>query len=234
LLLIENHILINSSQIKKTNFSKSTWSKDVADILLNKICSTTLDKGFCNVMLTGGRAAKEIYACLSVDDRFLKLNNVNFYFGDERCVPEFDLQSNYKMVKDELFPNGLPGNCSIFPMRIISNNLDVLANEYDKTLPNKIDVLILSMGEDGHIASLFPHSSVLYENIKRVSSVMGNKPPFERLTITPPVLNSADNIYILAFGDEKLKMFERLEENVGDFYSIPARLVINGNWFLFE
>lgn len=229
-----NYNLASSFQIKKTIFSNSTWSNDVADLLLNKICSTTLDTGCCNVMLTGGRAAKEIYASLSVDDRFRNLNNVNFYFGDERCVPEFDLQSNYKMVKEELFPNGLPGNCSIFPMKIISNDLDASADEYDKTLPHKIDVLILSMGEDGHIASLFPHSPVLYESSKRVCSVIGHKPPYERLTITPPVLNSADNIYILAFGDEKLKLFEKLEDNVGDFYSIPARLVIHGNWFLFE
>ncbi len=206
----------------------------MADLLLNKICSTILDKGCCNVMLTGGRAAKEIYACLSLDNRFHELNNVNFYFGDERCVPEFDLHSNYKMVRDELFPNGLPGNCSIFPMKVNPDDLDAAAIEYGRTLPKTIDVLILSMGEDGHIASLFPNSATLFENRKRVSSVIGNKPPYKRLTITPLVLNSADNIYILAFGDEKLKMFERLEDNVGDFYSIPARLVIHGNWFLFE
>lgn len=227
-----NNNFITNFQIKKTVFSQSTWSKDVANLLLNKICSVLLDNGFCNVMLTGGRAAKEIYACLSVEDQFHKLNNVNFYFGDERCVPEFDLQSNYNMVKNELFPNGLPGNCSIFPMKVSFDDINEAAEEYGRILPNTIDILILSMGEDGHIASLFPNSPVLNESIKRVRSVIGNKPPYKRLTITPSVLNCADNIYILAFGEEKLKLFERLEENIGDFHSIPARLVIHGNWFL--
>ncbi len=224
----------NCFQIQKTVFSSGTWSKDVADVLLNKIRSTALEKGRCNVMLTGGRAAKEVYASLSVNDGFRKLNNVNFYFGDERCVPESDTQSNYKMVRDELFPYGLPGNCAIFPMKVIRDDHDAAADEYGRILPKTMDVLILSMGEDGHIASLFPYSPALLENVKPVSSVIGVKPPCERLTITPLVLNSADNIYILAFGDEKRKIFERLEDNVGDFYSIPARLVIHGHWFLFE
>jgi 6-phosphogluconolactonase len=117
-------------------------------------------------------------------------------------------------------------------MKVNFADLDEAAEEYGTILPNTIDILILSMGEDGHIASLFPNSPVLNESIKRVRSVIGNKPPYERLTITPSVLNCADNIYILAFGQEKLKLFERLEENIGDFHSIPARLVIHGNWFL--
>ena len=219
-------------RIKKTIFSNSTWPNEVADLLLIKICSTTIDKGFCNVMLTGGRAAKEIYGCLSKDLRFRDLNNVHFFFGDERCVPKYDSQSNYKMVKEILFPYGLPGNCSVFPMEIFANDYDLAADEYDRALPNSIDVLILSMGEDGHIASLFPHSPILFENNKRVCPVIVCKSPFERLTITPLVINSADNVYIFAFGDEKMKMFQKLEDNIEDFYSIPARLVINGNWLL--
>ncbi len=226
------HNLTGPFKIRKIVFSNRTRSIDVADLLLNKICATTLEKGCCNILLTGGRAAKEIYACLSIDNRFRNLNNVNFYFGDERCVPEFDSQSNYRMVKDELFANGLPGNCSISPMKIISGDLDKVAEDYAKILPFSIDILMLSMGEDGHIASLFPQSSCLFEKIKRVSLVTVNKLPYKRLTITPPVIDSADNIYILVFGEEKLKMFERLLENVDDVFSIPARLVLHGNWLL--
>ena len=219
-------------KINETVFDNRTRSRDFADLLINKICSITLEKGCCNVILTGGRAAKEIYACLSIDNRFRNLNNVNFYFGDERCVPEFDSQSNYGMVKDELFANGLPGNCSIFPIKIISEDLNKVADDYARILPLSIDILMLSMGEDGHIASLFPQSACLFEKNKRVSIVTANKPPHKRLTITPPVIDSADNIFILVFGKEKLKLFERLLENVDDVCSIPARLVLHGNWIL--
>lgn len=226
------HNLAIPFKINETVFAKRTRSIDFADILINKICSITVEKGCCNILLTGGRAAKEIYTCLSIDNRFRNLNNVNFYFGDERCVPEFDLQSNYRMVKDQLFANGLPGNCSVYPMKIISDDFDKVADDYARILPLSIDILMLSMGEDGHIASLFPHSYCLFEKIKRVSLVTVNKPPYKRLTITPPVIDSAENIYILVFGEEKLKMFERLLENVDDVCSIPARLVLHGNWIL--
>jgi 6-phosphogluconolactonase len=115
-------------------------------------------------------------------------------------------------------------------MEADSLNLELAANNYSKLLPKSIDLLMLSVGEDGHISSLFPHSPVLHELQRSVVPVVGFKPPFSRLTITPQVIQSARNIIVIAEGIEKRKIYEKALQDPEDIDSIPARLVLNRTW----
>lgn len=143
----------------------------------------------CHVMLTGGRSAAELYRTWAVSSKHhLNLNGVQFYFGDERCMLPDYTQSNYGMAMRTLFPDGKPGGVHLDRIEADSSDEEAAADRYAALLPEVIDVLLLSMGEDGHIASLFPYSVALRETRRRVVPVTGPKPPFQRLTITPPVI----------------------------------------------
>jgi len=90
-------------------------------------------------------------------------------------------------------------------MQAEKQDLEKAAKAYETLLPNSIDILLLGIGEDGHIASLFPNSPQLQEQKRLCLPITGPKPPYKRLTVTPPLIKSAKTTYILAQGKEKVK-----------------------------
>ena len=86
------------------------------------------------------------------------------------------------------------------------------------------------MGEDGHIASLFPFSPVLNELSRLVVPVNNPKLSYQRLSITPAVIKGAQNVFVMALGDIKFKIYQEALKDPLNINPIPARLVINRNW----
>ena len=189
-------------------------------------------KSECSVMLTGGRTARLVYSAWSKLPQLKKLRGVRFYFGDERCVDTGHLDSNYKMVMDNLFGDGLPTDCQIYPMDGSAGDLIEAAFRYEKILPYSVDILLLGIGEDGHVASIFPKYPLIKNDSSLVEYVVGPKPPFKRLTITPIVIQRALSIYVLAHGSAKAKMLEIAKSDAQDVESFPARLALSGTWLL--
>ena len=99
-------------------------------------------------------------------------------------------------------------------------------------MPDSIDVLLLGVGEDEHIASLFPNNASLQECKRRVVHITGPKPPFERLTITPPVIAQAESIFVLATGPAKAAILSMARQAPGNFNAVPVRLVLGATWLL--
>ena len=138
-----------------------------------------------SVMLTGGRSAQDLYGSRIFLDQIVGLcSKSRFFLTDERMVfPEHEY-SNYGMILRVLFQNMPSGFFDFPPMFKASVNTNDNSSSYSELLPEVIDVLLLSMGEDGHIASLFPGSPALSETERKVLPVIGPKVPFQRLTIT--------------------------------------------------
>ena len=109
-----------------------------------------------SVLLTGGRSANDLYQKWFESSNFVHYRNTKLYFGDERCVPKNSNDSNYNMVR-QLLPR--PYRHHIERIRGESANLVSESKRYSKVLPNILDLALLSVGEDGHIASLFPFSA---------------------------------------------------------------------------
>jgi 6-phosphogluconolactonase len=108
---------------------------------------------------------------------------------------------------------------------------EAAARDYERTLPDPIDVVLLGMGEDGHVASLFPGAPALAIRDRRVAVVEGSpKPPPRRMTLTPPALESARDIVVLVAGAEKAAMLARALEGPMDARSVPAVLARRGTW----
>lgn len=219
---------MNQTNIK--HLDAATWPTSVAILIRDAIQKTLLERGSCNVMLTGGRSAEKLYLAWAALPDFQNLRDVRFYVGDERCVPTEHPDRNYGLVMRTLFSRGLPKGCAIVRMEADHADRDAAAVDYEQQLPEKLDVLLLSMGEDGHIASLFPHSAALHETRRRVVSVTGPKSPFQRLTITPTVIQNAREVFVLALGEQKRAVYEEALRNSADIDAIPARLVLSRTW----
>ncbi|PSR85002.1 6-phosphogluconolactonase [Actinidia chinensis var. chinensis] len=175
------------------------------------------------------------------------------FWADERVVAKSHSDSNYKLAKDALLTK-----VPIVPSHVHSINDSVSAEQAAKDYEfiirqlvktrvisvsetsdcPKFDLVLLGMGPDGHVASLFPNHSVLNEKDEWVTFITDSpKPPPERITFTMPVINSASDVAVVATGIGKAKAVHSAINNVGpDCLSLPARMVqpTNGKlvWFL--
>lgn len=213
-------------------FDVDEWPVQSARLIQDCIKAIQLIRGECSVMLTGGRSAERLYSAWSQFPDFQKMTGVQFFFGDERCVPPDHSESNYGMAMRTLFNQCVPAGCSVFRMEADDPDREAAVLRYEGVLPNKVDVLLLGVGEDGHIASLFPGSVALQEVNRRVMSITSPKLPYERLTITPPVITQANSIFVLATGAAKAQIIENARQELNVFDNTPIRLVLNATWLL--
>jgi 6-phosphogluconolactonase len=109
---------------------------------------------------------------------------------------------------------------------------DAAAREYERLLPSALDLLVLGIGGDGHTASLFPGSAALDEEHRLVLPVVGTKPPADRMTITPPVIEAARRVAVIATGADKAAMVARALEGPLSPKQVPAQLARRGARFL--
>jgi 6-phosphogluconolactonase len=188
-------------------------------------------RGECALMLTGGSTAGPVYRRLARTEGFARLA-MSYYFGDERCVPPSDPESNFRLARENLFPEGLPAGAIVHRMHGEDPDPERAATAYGEILPPSIDILLLGVGPDGHVASLFPGSAALTETSRRVVAVVGPKPPPRRITVTPPVIASARRILVMASGTGKAAVLARALREPPDPVQIPVQLALAGTWMV--
>jgi len=200
----------------------------LVNLLIN---STDHNDSSINIMITGGRGATQLYRQWHDSCVFKSVRKpVNLFLTDERCVESSNPESNQYIINQLFSADEISNNVSFHGIFGKAKDLESEACRYEKLLPDTIDFMLLSMGEDGHICSLFPGSPLLFENNRKVKPVFGPKSPYCRLTITPKVIKSAKKIFVLAIGEDKKRKYEEALQNPGEISSIPARLVLDGTW----
>ncbi len=150
--------------------------------------------------------------------------NWHVFWTDERRVPLSDPQSNYHLAKTELLPK-LAG-AQIHPLQ---GSVADYETELRPFLP--LDLVLLGVGEDGHVASLFPGNPATRETQRLVAEVRNApKPPPDRVTLTFPILNAARQTLVVASGAGKAAIVGRIFSGPSDW---PAqRLSGNPRWLL--
>ncbi len=213
-------------------FEGAAWPALAAGRIQSEVARVLAERGHCSVMLTGGRSAALLYAAWSGLPAFNQSPGVDFYFGDERCVAPDNVESNYGLAMKTLFCKGVPKGCKVFRMEADDADRELAARRYDKLLPRHMDVLLLGVGDDGHVASLFPRSPALKEHGRSVMPVVGPKAPHERLTITPPVISGAKRVFVLATGGVKARVLAAALRDTDYIESLPVRLALRGTWLV--
>lgn len=153
-------------------------------------------------MLTGGstpRRAYELAAALEPD-----WGGVSLWWGDERCVPPDNELSNYRLAAESLLDRIEARPAEVHRIRgelPPAQAADALDSELAGV---ELDLLLLGLGPDGHVASLFPGSpQLLVEDRRATSGPAGLEPWVDRVTMTLPTIRAARQIVFLVAGAEK-------------------------------
>jgi 6-phosphogluconolactonase len=164
-----------------------------------------------HLALTGGstpRAAYERTAELRED-----WSGVDFWFTDERCVPPDHEHSNFGMA-DRALLSGAEG-ATVHRMRGElgpEDGASAYENELAEFGPDALDLMLLGLGPDAHICSLFPGDDTLAERERRAVGVEtpGMAPLVSRITLTLPVVNASRQIVFLIAGEDKAEAVQRV------------------------
>lgn len=189
--------------------------------------------------LAGGLTPALLYRCLAEPAAAGQIdwNRIHLFWGDERCVSPTHAQSNYRMVRETLL-DAVPipaGN--IFPMNGAIDP-DAAAAQYSDILgAEPLDLILLGMGDDGHTASLFPHTPHLREDARRVAATRSPRPPAARISLTLRTINAARQVIFLVLGAGKAQALSRVLHPRGrQDAALPAAMVHPAGgmlyWFL--
>jgi 6-phosphogluconolactonase len=187
---------------------------------------------FC-VALAGGSTPRGLYARLAGADFAGRVDwdRVYVFFGDERCVPPGDAQSNYRMAQDSLLTHVPLAPVHVFRLRG-EDTPERAAEDYELGLrrffgtedgPPAFDLVLLGLGADGHTASLFPGTPALEERSRWVAAVKPAGPGPWRLSLTLPVINAAREIAFLVAGEGKTEVLATLLEGGARAQALPAQ-----------
>jgi 6-phosphogluconolactonase len=174
-------------------------------------------RGVAHIGLAGGSTPMRCYDLL--DSQLDDWSGVHFWYGDERCVPFDDPESNHGQVKDRLKARGAVWH----PMPATLGPTEG-AIEYGRELGDTVlDVCHLGMGPDGHTASLFPDHPLLDAHGVAAGISDSPKPPPERITLTLPKINGSRRIVLLVTGEGKSEALARVMASPDRHY--PASLL---------
>jgi 6-phosphogluconolactonase len=220
------------------------FAQKAADFIVEQARAAIETRGCFVIALAGGSTPKPVYEQLAAPERAAKVNwgGVHLFFGDERCVPPTDEQSNFGMARDVLLERVPLPQANVHRM-LGEANPDAAALAYEHELKNllrterpAIDLVLLGVGGDGHTASLFPGTAALREQQRLVVGQYVDKLGVWRVTFTPPLLDQARAVMFLVQGGSKAAVVREILE--GDYRPdvLPSQRVqpVAGNvhWFL--
>jgi 6-phosphogluconolactonase len=173
--------------------------QEVAAVVAERLARAAREDG--NVVLTGGTTPEQAYK--EAAKRAPDWSNLDVWWGDERCVQPDDEKSNYGMAKRTLLDrlDGAPRS-----VHRIKGELgkEEAAADYERELGDtQLDLLLLGVGPDGHVASLFPNAPTLRQRKRVLPAEPGLEPFVDRVTLSLPALCSAREIVFLLSGESK-------------------------------
>lgn len=189
--------------------------------------------GRFSVALSGGETPRRMYEILA-DSPFrdrIHWDEVHIFWSDERWVPEDDPRSNARMARQTLLdhvpipPENIhPILCDQPPQQAAAQYERELKQFFSTQNPN-FHLVLLGLGANGHIASLFPHTQVLKEKEKWVCDVYIKEQDMYRVTFTAPFINQASQVVFLVSGADKAQALENVLEGAYQPSKLPAQLI---------
>ncbi len=209
-----------------------TVARAVAELFIATGRMAAAERGAFRVALSGGntpRAAYELLGQEPLRDE-LSWSDVFIYFGDERCVPPNDEQSNYRMAQETFLDAvGIP-HANVHRIRGEADPGQA-ANEYASILRDdlgdapRLDLMMLGLGPDGHTASLFPGTPPDTDDDSLVRAVYAQSQMMWRVTMTPKVINLARTVVFAVEGAAKAQILAAVYQGPFDPVKYPAQIV---------
>lgn len=215
--------IISKEDIRQLN-------KAAVDILAEEIDRLLKKQGIVTIGIPGGKSIAGIYNLLGNEKR-VPWKKVHFFMADERLVPLNHKDSNYRLAKKSFIGKLVQKKylpiCNVHPF-ILKDKDDYGLSEYNdeiKKFKGFCDIVILGVGEDGHIASLFPnHDSIKNESEHYILVVNSPKAPSKRISISRKMILKSKAAMLLFIGEGKRQAYRTFLNNIPDVDSCPAKL----------
>ena len=212
-----------------------TISREAANYTVRVAREAIATHGMFSFAFSGGTTPGKMYGLLASDPYRTQIDwsVVHFFWSDERCTPPDDPQSNYHLAQEVLLSKLELRPEQIHRMPAERLDREQAAAEYAAEMRRVLggdgipsfDLIQLGMGPEAHTASLFPHQPSLREQERLVMPVSVPKPPPDRLTFTPPLLQAARNILFLATGTDKAEALHAVLEGPYEPDEYPAQFI---------
>lgn len=193
------------------------------------------------VALSGGSTPRRTYERLAREPVVSRIqwSLVHVVWGDERCVAPNDAESNYRMAREELLEH-VPVPAANIHRIHGEDNPAAAAASYETVLRTllrtpegapssapgqRIDLVLLGLGDNGHTASIFPESAAASETIRWVMDESVDASPSWRITLTAPVLNAAAELLFIVSGEGKANVLARVLDGPHRPRELPAQLI---------
>ncbi len=213
-------------------------ARRAAQYLVEMVGEAVAAKGQARIAISGGSTPKAAFRLLADPGQpwraRMPWDKLDLYWVDERTVPPDNADSNYHMTREALLDH-----VPLHPGQIhrMEGELDpeVAAARYESELRNsfrlegaeipRFDLIALGMGEDGHTASLFPHTAALHELGRLVTANQVPQKDTWRLTLTWPVINHARSVFFLIAGEDKAAVVNEVFRAPRDLERLPSQLI---------
>lgn len=199
--------------------------------------------GHFSIVLSGGSTPRALYQLLAQQmfSQYVDWSKVYFFWGDERCVPPDDEQSNYRMARLALLDEVDVPLSNIYRMHGEREPAEAAAayeqqlHEFFRNRP-PFNLILLGLGDDGHTASLFPNTAALDETERWVAANYVPKLEAWRLTLTATAINTAQHVAFIVTGAGKAGVVHEVLEGPRQARELPSQLIQPDNltWFLDE
>jgi 6-phosphogluconolactonase len=210
-----------------------TLSLAAAEMFVDLGSQAIASRGRFSVALSGGNTPRRLYEILAASPirEQIRWESIHVLWGDERCVPADDPRSNFRMARKTLLDHvPVPAN-QIHPIQGELSPV-LAAAQYETELrsffgdqPPILDLILLGLGENGHTASLFPHSPVLDEKERWMGEVFLAEQSMYRVTMTASFINRSKEVIFLVSGTEKAIALQSVLEGAYQPHELPAQLI---------
>jgi 6-phosphogluconolactonase len=218
---------------------KSSLVERSQEIILSRLQTAIESRDRFTIALSGGSTPKPLYEALATQS--LPWEKIHIFWGDERYVPATHPDSNQLMARQAWLDKVSIPDSNIHPMNATAGDPiqdaqlhEAELQQFFQTQPGEIpvfDLILLGMGDDGHTASLFPHTEALtvrdreaYPKGYRLITV-GNKDGQPRLTFTVPLINNARCVMFVVAGASKRPALKQIFATEADEMNYPSRLI---------
>lgn len=206
-----------------TVFKNSEWASNCAQFINNEILTNS--NKTIDIVLTGGSSANKIYPYLtSYFDNSQK--NINIFLSDERCVDELDFNSNFRMLN--IYFNKYDF-IKLNKLYYIDKGIEFSIKNYIDILPQKVNISLLGLGDDGHVASIFPNQTYIHNTVIETISPLNIS---KRLSLHLNYIQQSDKIVIIASGMNKSKIISKILKD--KHCELPATKLNNAIWLIDE
>lgn len=224
-------------------------SRAAADWIAATIDDAVTSHGSAMVSLTGGSTPQRLYELLADPSQpwraRIPWQRVHLFWGDERHVPPDHHDSNFGMANRALVSHVPVPPAQVHRMRG-ELEAEQAAAQYEQELGEgfrlagragqTFDLMLLGLGEDAHIASIFPYSPVLEEHTRRVAAPWAEHLSAFRITLTPPALLDSNRILMLVTGAKKASAVAAALEKADEVARYPVQLLRRAGdrveWFI--